>query len=263
MLKNILKSIKKISKTGDKQTASWGPLVGIGVTVAIYFAAQALAVMVLTYYGTLHHWNTQRIDDWLNGSVNAQFAYSVMAEGLGLVILFLILKKYKTSFKAIGVRKPKFKDIYYVIGGFFVYFTALYVATELIKKVYHNLDLNQQQAIGFQSASGFGLVLVAISLVILPAIVEELLFRGFLFTGLKKAFPIVWAGLFTSILFAIPHLFESTGGGLLWVAGSDTFILSCVLVYLREKTGTIWASIGLHALKNTLAFLALFVFRVS
>jgi membrane protease YdiL (CAAX protease family) len=263
MLKNIFKSIKKFSKTGDKQTVSWGPIVAIGSTIAIYFAAQAIAVIILTYYGDLHHWDTQRINDWLNGSINAQFAYSVMAEGLGLVILFVILKKYKTSFKAIGVKKPRFRDIYYVIGGFLVYFTSLYIATELVKKVYHNLNLNQQQAVGFQSASGTGLVLVAISLVIFPAIVEELLFRGFLFSGLKKVFPVIWAGLFTSILFAIPHLFESASGGLLWVAGIDTFILSTVLVYLREKTGTIWASIGLHALKNSLAFLALFVFRVS
>jgi membrane protease YdiL (CAAX protease family) len=35
-----------------------------------------------------------------------------------------------------------------------------------------------------------------------------------------------------------------------------------VLAYLREKTGSLWPPIGLHALKNFVAFMALFVFKV-
>jgi len=53
-----------------------------------------------------------------------------------------------------------------------------------------------------------------------------------------------------------------SGQPLLWVAGIDTFILSLVLIYLREKTDSLYASIGLHMLKNTIAFLGLFVFKV-
>ena len=34
-----------------------------------------------------------------------------------------------------------------------------------------------------------------------------------------------------------------------------------VLIYLREKTGSLWASITLHACKNGVAFAALFVFH--
>jgi membrane protease YdiL (CAAX protease family) len=66
------------------------------------------------------------------------------------------------------------------------------------------------------------------------------------------------AALITSILFALPHLFESSSG-LLWVAGCDTFILSMVLVYVREKTDKLWASMLIHALKNFVAFASLYL----
>jgi len=52
---------------------------------------------------------------------------------------------------------------------------------------------------------------------------------------------------------------EGGAAGPLYIAALDTFILSLVLIYLREKTGSLWASITLHAVKNGVAFMALFV----
>src|SRR5262249_37045858 len=109
---------------------------------------------------------------------------------------------------------------------------------------------------------GSALWLVFISLVILPPITEEIMIRGFLFTGLRSKLSLIKAGLITSVLFAIPHLQPGSGQPLLWMAGVDTFILSLILVYLREKTGSLAASIGVHAIKNFVAFLALFVVKI-
>ena len=38
----------------------------------------------------------------------------------------------------------------------------------------------------------------------------------------------------------------------------DTFILSLTLIWLREKTGRLYASMGLHGLKNFIAFIQLY-----
>jgi membrane protease YdiL (CAAX protease family) len=96
--------------------------------------------------------------------------------------------------------------------------------------------------------------------VVLPPVVEETVFRGFLFTGIRNRLKPVAAALITSLLFAVPHLLESgQSGSLLWVAGIDTFTLSLVLCYLRHKTDSLWPGIFLHALKNGIAFVALYV----
>ena len=84
------------------------------------------------------------------------------------------------------------------------------------------------------------------------------MFRGFLYSGLKKSLPKAWAVFLTCLLFAIPHLLEGVGGGPLWSAGLDVFVLSLTLIWLREKTGRIYAGMGLHALKNFIAFIELY-----
>jgi membrane protease YdiL (CAAX protease family) len=52
---------------------------------------------------------------------------------------------------------------------------------------------------------------------------------------------------------------EGGAAGPLWIGAVDTFTLSLVLVSLREITGNLWAGISLHAAKNGIAFILLFV----
>ncbi len=107
------------------------------------------------------------------------------------------------------------------------------------------------------------LALTFISLVILPPLAEEIMVRGFLYSTLKKAMRPIGAVILTSALFAAAHLPEGGAAGPLYIAALDTFILSLVLIYLREKTGGLWASITLHASKNGIAFLLLFVLHIK
>ena len=128
-----------------------------------------------------------------------------------------------------------------------------------------SFNMNQKQDLGFSTATtGLPLGLIFISLVILPPLVEEALFRGFLYGGLRGKLKPISAALITSALFALPHTFgNDAGASLLWVASVDTFLLSLILVYLREKTGSLWPGIFLHMLKNGLAFASLFLFHLT
>ena len=62
------------------------------------------------------------------------------------------------------------------------------------------------------------------------------------------------AMLLASGLFGLAHLWSGIDGSLLWAAGIDTFLLSLVLVFLREKTGALYAGMLVHALNNIIAF---------
>jgi membrane protease YdiL (CAAX protease family) len=107
------------------------------------------------------------------------------------------------------------------------------------------------------------LTLTFISLVILPPLVEETLMRGYLYGSLRKNMSKIGAALVTSIIFASAHLEFGSGAPLLWIAALDTFVLSLFLVYLREKTGSLWAGMLVHALKNGIAFASLFIFHLT
>lgn len=249
---------KNVTKT-QKPTIAWGPLAAVLVSIGVFFASQLLLGFGLGLFFGLAGWPQTRINDWLDSTPGQALLISISALiTIGLLALFLRLKKL--SFRALGyMRTPQWRDAAHVAVGFLVYFVLLVVASAIAGQIL-GVDTQQEQEIGFDetgSGSG-GLALVFLSLVAIPPIVEETVFRGFLFGGLRTKLSLPWAMVITSVLFAIPHLFASSDG-LLWIAAIDTFVLSLVLCYVREKTGALWACIGIHAVKNILAFIVRFV----
>jgi membrane protease YdiL (CAAX protease family) len=139
-----------------------------------------------------------------------------------------------------------------MVLGAIIYYGAL-IAVLSLAQLIPGFNLEQTQEIGYQTVNGWQLGLAFIGLVILPPLAEEMLFRGFLYRGLAKKWPKILAAIFASVLFAVVH-FQ-------WNVGVDVFVLSMVMIFLYEKTKNLWVCVGLHALKNAVAFLVLFVFK--
>jgi membrane protease YdiL (CAAX protease family) len=258
----ILSFRKKSENTDKKQSASdvtWGPWSAVAVVVVVFLIAQIVAEEIMLIYPHLQGWSSKIANSWLQNSAYAQFFYVLLAEVLTVTLIFGFIYWRKGKLLSIGLKRPKISDIPHALTGLLVYYPT-YIVAALIAGSLLGVNLNQTQSIGFTGTyNDWQLFIVFISLVVLPPIAEEIMFRGFLFSGLKKKLPVIWAALFTSLLFAVPHLLESSGGGLLWIAGIDTFILSMVLCWLRQTTGRLYAGMGLHALKNFIAFATLYL----
>lgn len=241
----------------------WNPVVAVVAVILIYFISQFIGGLVLSIYPAIRHMSSAEANAWITNSVPAQFIYVVIAESLTVLAVWQLLKHYRVSLKVIGIKRFKGVDVLYAIAGFGLYFISYAILLQIVTKLIPSLNVNQQQQIGFQNANSVGqLVLTAISLVILPPIAEEILMRGFLYSSLRKSMPKIIAALITSVIFASGHLEFGQGAPLLWVAAIDTFVLSLVLVFIREKTGRLWASMGIHALKNSIAFASIFIFHI-
>ena len=238
----------------------WNPFVGVLFVVIVYFASQIIAGVLLTIYPFFRHWSHGRTLDWVNNSVGAQFAYILMAETLVVGAVYWFLRFYKQVFAIIGLRRLRWTDPLFGLALLPVYIILYLISVAVVSHFVPSLNVNQQQQLGFNNVSGSGaLIMTFISLVVLPPLAEEIMIRGFLYSSLKKAMPTVWAVIATSAIFAAAHLPEGGAAGPLYIAAIDTFVLSLVLILLREITGSLWASITLHALKNGVAFVTLFV----
>lgn len=248
----------------DKSLIRWSAWEAVGVSIFIYFGSQILGTLLAYGYPSLMGWSNDRALDWFQNSAVGQFWLILLIEVISVGLLVIFLRRRQSNLRAIGLdRRPKLGDLGHVLAGYAVYFITYLVTITAVKGLIPSIDVDQEQQIGFEAAQGIELLLVFISLVILPPIAEELLMRGFLYSGLKKALPKVWAIVGTSLLFAIAHLQFGGDAPLLWVAAIDTFVLSVVLIHLKERTGgRLWAPLGLHALKNGIAFLSIFVFHV-
>lgn len=242
----------------------WRPWVGVLFVGIIYFGSQAIGALLISIYPFFKHWSHARAADWADNSVWAQFIFVLLAEAITVGSIYIFLRYKKQGFSLIGLKRPRLKDPFYGLLAVPVYFLIYAVTVDVVSAFVPSLNVNQQQQIGFNGVQGpLELTITFVSLVVLPPLAEEIMVRGFLYSTLKKAMPTIAAVLTTSALFAAAHLPEGGSSGPLYIAAIDTFVLSLVLIYLREKTGSLWASITLHASKNFIAFVALFVLHAK
>ena len=261
-----VEAAKEPSKASEPSVplVPWKPWLGVIAAIIIFYGSQFFSSLIIGMYGGLRGWNEAEATQFLQDSVWAQFIFIAVAESIVIGALWLYLRRYKVGFSIIGLKRPRWRDLGYGLLAAPVYFVIYLISVALASHFIPGLDINQEQQIGFDNVtSGLPLVLTFISLVILPPITEEIMVRGFLYSTLKKAMPMIAAVLLTSAIFAGAHLPEGGEAGPLSIAAPDTFILSLVLIYLREKTGSLWASITLHGIKNGVAFVALFVLHVK
>lgn len=245
----------------QKVAVNWDVFDSLSVTVGLYFLSQLFAALVVIAYGQfIAGRGGEQIYNELSESSLAQFLILLLVQVFIALALTYLLRLRKRSLKTIGLVRPKWRVLGYVVIGFLIYMPATVAVMVLAGILFPGIDFEQQQQIGFDTATSFQqLVLVFLSLVIITPFVEELLVRGFLYSGLKAKLRKFWAIIVTSLLFAVAHLQFGGGEGLLWPAAIDTFVLSLILIYIRDAAKSLWAPIGLHVIKNGVAFTALFI----
>jgi len=247
MLRNFL-----ISQGADAplERRWWLALVLPLWVVASFVLAQLILAAV--YYLVL---SAGVVLDGINSSVvNTFIAACVYILTLVIVLgVPWLIKKKRTTLNDLGLQGlPTWSDIGLAPIGFILYLLASAIVVYVFGMIVPSFDASQTQNVGFENLSQqYEYVLAFITLVIIAPIAEETLFRGYLFSKLRRAVPLWVAMLVTSVLFGAVH------GQ--WNVGIDVFVLSMVACGLREVTGSIWAGILLHMIKNGLAFYILFI----
>jgi membrane protease YdiL (CAAX protease family) len=241
-----------------KGTARW--FLNIGVTLA-FVLWTIVAVFVIggfiggvAFYGGMAQWGIEIPPD----SAVLRLVLSVFVYTIGMMILLIepyALRKMAVERvrELIGLaRWPMLKDLGYGLMAWGAYMALTTLVTIGISSYAPGVDLEQAQDIGFNALTGSLDVFYAfLVIVVIVPIVEEVVFRGYLYGSLRPRMPWWVAAIVVSVLFGVVH-------GQINVA-IDTFFLSMVLCYLRDRTGAIWSGIFVHALKNGLAFYLLFL----
>lgn len=237
-------------------TLRYTPLEAIGITIAGYIVAQVAAALLFGAYFTITGSEVDSI-----GAL-ANFSYIAIVSLLYGSIVVMFLRKRGVHLRKIGVNNARASHLAYAALAFVIYMPITGVVQTIASK-YLAIDVAQPQELGFATnVVGVELLATFIALVIIPPLFEELVMRGFLYTGLRQKMNVITAAVITSVIFGVAHLQLGSGNPPLWVAAIDTFVLSMFLVYLREKTGSLWPAISLHAIKNFLAFTVLFVLKL-
>lgn len=169
--------------------------------------------------------------------------------GAGIKSPLLRTNRSELAFRGL----PTWVDVSLPFVAFVVYMGLTWLFATAIQAVVPGFDVQQPQDLGFSQLSTLNEYVIAfVALVVVAPLVEELIFRGYLYGRLKRFGVPVWGAiLVTSLLFGLVHIQPNVI--------VDTFALSIVLCLLREMTGSIWAGVVLHSLKNFVAFYLLFI----
>ena len=108
------------------------------------------------------------------------------------------------------------------------------------------LDLGGLDLLGsaLLDSGPLGLFLVGLGAVVMAPIAEEVLFRGFVFRGLKQSWGVVAAVLVSTLLFALFHADPLHAVGVL--------VIGVWLGWLRHATGSIKTCVVAHLANNAL-----------
>ncbi len=160
---------------------------------------------------------------------------------LTLLVFFIIEKVKKSSLaKETDMRMVTGKQLCLTVVGalggmFFLNFmlNILPIPKELIG------DLSS----GMNSLTSYPFWLAIIVNAILIPILEEVVFRGYLFSRLGKAMPAVVAAIISSVVFGLCH------GGLVWAIWAG--VVGLIICVVRVKTGSIIPGMIFHIIMNT------------
>ncbi len=249
-----------IDSNSKSSKPTWGPIAGVlyGFFVAL-LGVQLIVGVVMGVVATLMTGSTDAVAQWIE-TIPGQFGYMLVAEVVMVLAILGYVWYSSGKISMLGIGRLRWSHVVYAWVGVVGYYLVYMVVAGLLMGVFSGIDTEQKQNIGFENpVSVVQYLMVFVSLVILPPIAEEVVFRGFMFGGLRRKLSFVGATLITSLLFAVGHLQFGEGTPLLWIAGIDTFVLSIVLCYVREKTGSLWPAIAIHAMKNFVAFLFLYI----
>lgn len=184
-------------------------------------------------------------------AVILRVAALIPAHLLTLLMGWAVVTRFsKFSFrKTLGwVNNLRWWNYCILLGG--VYITAAIVA--------YFLPEQENDMIRILQSSRTAAYTVAFLATFTAPLVEEVIYRGILFSALQRAAGVVWAVLIVTLLFAGVHFAEYWGS-----PGTIVMIccLSLILTMVRYKTNNLLPCVILHTLINGLQSIALIVER--
>jgi sodium transport system permease protein len=212
-------------KNGKSKTICFSPLTSLLI---------ALIVLVLSYYFS-----------FMFISLSQYFLLAIMPLTILLVVLvagLLVRLDFKESFKINGFKLNRLLTyimIYvctYIIGNY---------TLELLTKLFPNMSQNYEIYASALSFDNLGLSILVIAF--LPAVFEELLFRGVIFNSFNKRYNFTVGIIVSALLFGVYHMN--------WIQGVYAFIFGLALAYMYYRSNSIFVPITFHFINNLLATL--------
>lgn len=152
-------------------------------------------------------------------------------------------------------KKESLRNIGLGMIAWLIAYPAILLLTQFLSLFLHQwlgFDLHEQLAVNqVQSVKPYPFLLATLvfCMVTVVPFIEEVLFRGYLQESLQPYFRPWTAVSITALIFSLFHFSFTQGASNLLIL-SALFLLALLLGYLKERQGSLWSSVALHATFN-------------
>lgn len=217
----------------------WWILLGLLVLSAIYLGLQfGSSLLVAIPFGMANPQQDPADFVVLIAQDGRLFSMAGSAGWLTLLVLLIFCGSGQGfAGRLAWVRPPALAAFLWIVGGF-----ILVAGLGLLTKPY--LDERSREGLALFSLGLESPIPVFLAVVILAPFVEELVFRGYAWTGLAARWGAPAASVITAVVFTALHVQYG------WVALSVIFVFGLLLAAARWHTGSVIPCIVLHLLNN-------------
>jgi len=215
----------------DTPSTAGAVLCGVLILV-VYFFMNMLVGRVLG--------SPENLTDFVKITFTTQLVVILLPAGLMTIITT------RSPRKTLLLYKPNLWSIPAGIALAFTLHPSAMLLNQVLNKLYpRNPDmLSQLENLNFLNASDAGTKwTLFFVMACLPAICEELAFRGYVLSGFRKLGNPTRAILFSSLFFGVSH-------GLAVQQAINATILGCVIGYLAVQSGSIFPGMAFHVTHN-------------
>ena len=226
-------------KALGKAVAYFAVYLLVQVLVSMVFSTVISARMTMEMMASGEELDVMAMTDALMAEVMSKAMEMTFVAGLVTLLIFWIvfLIRKKKFTKEVCIRKIPVTGILpiAIMAAAFNVITTVIISFMPWPQEWMDSYVQNSSAID-------GSFMAWLTAVLMAPILEEIVFRGLMYTRLKKGLPVVVAAILTSLAFGIAH------GTVIWAI--YTFIFSMILIWVFEKFQSLTACIVLHMAYN-------------
>lgn len=240
-------------------TVSWGPRqIALAAVIAVpgvlvAFFVPALVVVLLHQLGLIPA-VTGRFERSITPAYN--FATTLAFYGVLLVIvLFFAGQQGGRPWARLGLHRAPLWVLILMPPAALL----LQAVTGIISAILSPLlgGMKNPQDCSIAQAFGAEPYLAVISIALIAPLVEEVVFRGFIYGGLRPRLGVTLSVILSALVFALAHSL-SVGGSIL-LLGPSLFLAGVALALVYERSRSLVPGMVLHASFNLIAVVAIFL----
>jgi CAAX protease family protein len=248
----------------DPDNPPWGPMSGISVWLLSVAAVIVLPIVALVAWYLIQSVRGAPLPDlaardellgWLKSPdlILVQVLSTIIAHAITIAICWTVVTKLgkRPFWASIGWHWAGHSKWYWLVFSACV-IVGLLIVSQLLSRVLPQSEDNAFAEL-LKSSRGVRIAIAALATFTAP-LVEETVYRGLLFSALRRHLGLIATVLIVTVMFTGVHVLQYWGA---WVSVAGLTLLSLALTIIRARTKSILPCVLIHTLNN--AFFSVFI----